>query len=76
VVCAVFSVTSTFLYVMYLPFYKPIMNIANIIHSGMFSSATLFLGCCWFRGEAKVRESRCAMLCTPPQLLKLLAYQS
>ena len=75
-VCVLFSGLNVYLNLMYLPFYKPIMNIANIIHSGMFSSATLFLGCCWFRGEAKVRESRYAMLCTPPQLLKMPPHQA
>ena len=45
---------------MFLPFYKPVMNIANILHSGCFTSATVFLACAYVRGMPEVCSSSLA----------------
>ena len=59
VVCAVYSVAATYSNLAFLPFYKPVMNIANILHSGAFASATVFLVCAHVRGVPEVRLSMC-----------------
>jgi 4-hydroxybenzoate polyprenyltransferase len=57
--CVVFSFASLTMYVLYLPFYKPVMNIASIIHSSVFASATLFMACAEVRGFPEVRTPDC-----------------
>ena len=54
--CFMFGSVSTYLYITLLPFYKPSMNIANIIHSMVFVSATVLLTCAWVRGVPEVRR--------------------
>jgi hypothetical protein len=59
--CVVFSFASLTMYVLYLPFYKPVMNIASIIHSSVFASATLFMACAEVRGFPEVRTVDCVL---------------
>ena len=51
-----FGSVSTYLYITLLPFYKPSMNIANIIHSMVFVFSTLLVTCAWLRGVPEVRR--------------------
>ncbi len=62
VVCVIFSIVSLRSHVTYLPFYKPVVNIANIVHSGLFASATLFLLCAYMRGVPEVCTMGCYQL--------------
>ena len=54
--CFLFGGVSTYLYITLLPFYRPSMNIANIIHSMVFVFATVLLTCAWVRGVPEVRR--------------------
>ncbi len=53
-VCVIFSVVSVYINSEFLPFYKPAMNIANILHSCVFALATLMFLCAEFRKHPEV----------------------
>jgi hypothetical protein len=55
VMCMVFSVLNLGMLVMYLPFYKPAMNIASIVHGAVFAFATLVLALAMLRRSLRVR---------------------
>ena len=67
VVCALYSAAAMYSNMMFLPFYKPVMNIANILHSGCFTSATVFLTCAYVRGIPEVCTS--SLVCGNPMTL-------
>ena len=54
-VCVLFSGLNVYLNLMYLPFYKPIMNLANMIHGCIFASASLMLTYARMRQKPEVR---------------------
>jgi hypothetical protein len=54
VACSLFSLCNLYLNTTYLPFYKPIMNIANIVHGAIFAWATFLLATCVLRGMPEV----------------------
>jgi hypothetical protein len=57
VVCMLYSVANLYVNMTYLPFYKPSVNIANILHGCIFLGATVFLSCAHLRGVPHVGSS-------------------
>ncbi len=52
-----YSVANLYVNMTYLPFYKPSVNIANILHGCIFLGATVFLSCAHLRGVPHVGSS-------------------
>ena len=73
VVCVVFSGVNVYLNMLYLPFYKPAMNLANLIHGCIFASASLMLTYARMRQKAEVRLSRAPIPPPPPPPLLMSA---
>jgi hypothetical protein len=54
-VCTIFAAANLYLYVVYLPFYKPVMNIVTIMHGLLFASATMLCAVAYIRDVPAVR---------------------
>ncbi len=48
------SLLNLYMNVVFLPFYKPAMNIANVLHGCVFAWATLMFLCAYMRGIPEV----------------------
>ena len=72
--CVMYSVTSVYLVLTYLPFYKLITNVVVAMHSCVFSSATVYMGIAMLRGRPEVRRashSRCSFYFFEPNRHRL-----
>ena len=67
-VCAIFSFVNLYMYIVYLPFYKPIVNLTNILHGCVFASATMMFSCSYLRGVPEVRVCACALRAQAPHI--------
>ncbi len=56
-VCVLFSGVNLYVNVIYLPFYKPVMNLANVLHGCLFLGGTMFFSCAHLRGVPQVSNA-------------------
>ena len=54
--CAVFSIVNLYANIVYLPFYKPLVNMVNVMHGMLFASATGFMCVAILRGVPQVLQ--------------------
>ncbi len=54
VACGIFSIVNVYLNLVYLPFYKPKVNVFNILHGCAFMWATMCLGVAHLRAKPQV----------------------